>query len=99
MATISKHCQNFKAQEKVPRVQGRPAVLTTEDVEEIINVILNAQITRRPVSGPNREESSRRNTRRLYFWIPSIRSSGQVDPSASAPQYRWKLPGYRSLDK
>jgi hypothetical protein len=44
--------QNFKAQENVLRMQGRPIVLTIEEVNEIVDVILNPQITRRIISGP-----------------------------------------------
>jgi hypothetical protein len=48
---IRKQWQNFKAQENVLRVRGQPTVLTTEEINEIVDVILNAQITRRHLSG------------------------------------------------
>jgi hypothetical protein len=33
-------------------MRGRPTVLATGDVNEIIDMVLNAQITHRPFSGP-----------------------------------------------
>jgi hypothetical protein len=33
-------------------MRGRPTVLTTREVNEIVDVIINAQMTRRPLSGP-----------------------------------------------
>jgi hypothetical protein len=49
--TIRKHWQNFKAQENAIWMRGRSTVLTTEEVNEIVDVVFEAQITRRPLSG------------------------------------------------
>jgi hypothetical protein len=44
---IRKHWQNFNAQENVLLMWERPTVRTTEEVNEIVDVILNTQITPR----------------------------------------------------
>jgi hypothetical protein len=50
--TSRKHWQDFKAQESLLQMRGRPTVLTTGEVNELVDVILNAQIIRWPLSGP-----------------------------------------------
>jgi hypothetical protein len=42
----------FQGPKKVLRMPGCPIVLATEEVGKIVNVILNAKITRRPLSFP-----------------------------------------------
>jgi hypothetical protein len=42
--TIRKHWQNFKTQENGFRMRGRLTVLKTQEINEIADVILNAQM-------------------------------------------------------
>jgi hypothetical protein len=97
--TIRKRWQNFKSSENILRTRGRPIVLTTEEVNEIVDVSLNSQVSRKPLSGPEVPGIIEKEHHKTVLLDLLCQNPGELNASASSPQYRRKIPGCRSLNK
>jgi hypothetical protein len=50
--TIRKHWEHFKDRQNLLRHAGRPSLLTSEELDEIVALTTDAYFERRPLSGP-----------------------------------------------
>jgi hypothetical protein len=82
---IPKHWQNFNAQEKALRVWRRPIVLTTAEVNQIVNVILNRSQSQSSTGSrhcstivcPTSEQAPQRQSWTIRYPSPISRGSSQ----------------------
>jgi hypothetical protein len=86
--TVRNHWQTFKAQENLIRQQGRPSLLTQEELDETVAIIIDAHYERRPLSGPEIRDLIHRKfgkSLRLDTLYQLLKRDGRVKSCAGTP--------------
>jgi hypothetical protein len=86
--TVRKHWQQFKAQANLVGHPGRPSLLTPEELDEVVALIINAHYERRPLSGPEIRDLIDRNYQKslcLDSLYQLLRRDGRVRSCTGTP--------------